>query len=239
MVTPTKKPLRYTLQDWLTLHNLTKHQVRKICHTHVQYPEPSKLGQHSAEALTSVADLLSGKEAWELVNYALCHKFPEQALTINHVKETTHLHLKKSTIKNQRTYTYKDPVTQTITVACPYQPTPKFLVYIAHEFAHALHYAIVKSHSPTPIQRETCAFIGELCLLEYLVIKNSPLHRKALAIWQRQNTKYLGRHLAALLEALENNPSYQYFWNYPIARINAIHEYQNSKPKELWRLFFR
>ena len=232
----TKPIQRYTLQDWLTLHQLTKQHVRTLCRTPVQYLPFAAHSQTSSLKALDRTYSLSAQQAWALASEALCHQFPTQSSTINAVKNSTRLHLKKSA-NHQRTYTYKDPVTQTITVACPYQPTPKFLLYIAHEFSHALHYSLLDQCFPPPIQRETCAFLGELCLLDYLDRQKNSLYPTILMLWQRQNTQYLGHHLSGLLQALDNNSDYQYFWNYPIARINAIEYFKNLNSMELWRLF--
>ncbi|WP_372426252.1 hypothetical protein [Salinarimonas chemoclinalis] len=92
---------------------------------------------------------------------------------------------------------------------------------LVHELAHAVQIVATHVHTPgatmPPVAREVCAFLGERAVLRHL---SDGRERRALrAAWIRDDRTYLVADAQRLRAALASGgATYDYRWNYPVAR---------------------
>ncbi|MCE2749086.1 MAG: hypothetical protein LW715_10025 [Rhodobacter sp.] len=97
------------------------------------------------------------------------------------------------------------------------------LICLAHEVAHAVQLQLSAGSFMPPVARETCAFLGELALIDWARKTDTHLAAKLLSVWQEENETYFGEDCDLLRSALADpNTSYTYRMNYPLARAAAI-----------------
>ena len=97
------------------------------------------------------------------------------------------------------------------------------LVCLAHEVAHALQLQLSAGSFMPPVARETCAFLGELALIDWARKTDTQLAAKLLNVWQEENEACFAEDCDLLRSALADpNASYTYRMNYPLARAAAI-----------------
>lgn len=104
-----------------------------------------------------------------------------------------------------------------------WQGSASDLMCLAHEVAHAVQLQLSTGSFMPPIARETCAFLGELALIDWARKTDTPLAAKLLTVWQEENEAYFGEDCDLLRSALADpEASYTYRMNYPLARAAAI-----------------
>ncbi len=97
------------------------------------------------------------------------------------------------------------------------------LMCLAHEVAHAVQLQLSAGSFMPPVARETCAFLGELALIDWARRTQTDLASKLLRVWREENQRYFGDD-CALLRAAQADPesAYTYRMNYPLARAAAV-----------------
>ena len=109
-------------------------------------------------------------------------------------------------------------------VALDWRRRVEDLTCLAHEAAHALQIVLSDHDMMPPVARETCAFLGELLLLCRAENHASELFEALMQIWDQENEVYLLDNLDTLADGLLNPETpYQYYMNYPLARLAAVH----------------
>jgi hypothetical protein len=117
-----------------------------------------------------------------------------------------------------------------VSIYLDWSSTPADAVCLAHEMGHAAHYILSGVNEIPPILRETCAFLGELIVLDALLEDQDPLFNPLLLIWETENQTYLGSDIDDLQRALgAPEAAYIYRWNYPLARLAAVEIFQSYK----------
>lgn len=97
------------------------------------------------------------------------------------------------------------------------------LMCLAHEVAHAVQLQLSAGSFMPPVARETCAFLGELALIDWARRTQTDLAEKLLLVWRKENLRYFRNDCALLHAALEDPESaYNYRMNYPLARAAAV-----------------
>jgi hypothetical protein len=98
------------------------------------------------------------------------------------------------------------------------------LTCLAHEVAHAVQLQLSAGSFMPPIARETCAFLGELALIDWARRNQTDLAAKLLQVWRDENQRYFGHDCDLLRAALAEPESaaYSYRMNYPLARAAAV-----------------
>jgi hypothetical protein len=174
-------------------------------------------------------------EAWSLVAKSLYEYFPDASAEITQVRDHAPRGLTPNKDKHPQSFTYQQPDGQLPYISCHYRGRAVDLIHMAHEFSHALQIVASGPGLMPPVAREVCAFIGEQVIIDYSGIPQK--QRKALKqSWLFENSIYLGRDLVLLETALgQPETTYDYRWNYPIARIVAIH--MCSTADNVWPLF--
>lgn len=172
----------------------------------------------------------------KLVVPALARAFDNEAevkhLLCNHVKFSA------LNVNEEAPYTICQGSGESPVILMGWNGQPEDLLCLAHEAAHALQILLSKHELMPPVARETCAFIGELLLLDYVTKHVPDLHDPLLNVWHSGNSFYLGDCVDVLTDAL-NHPevSYHYYQNYPLARLAAVQMFYNANSKSLCRLF--
>ncbi|MBM7068643.1 hypothetical protein [Actibacterium sp. 188UL27-1] len=118
-------------------------------------------------------------------------------------------------------------------IAIHWQGTAADLLCLAHEAAHAIQIVWSDHAMMPPVARETCAFLGELALIEGVRANNPEQASDLAAAWITDNILYLGKHVEALEQVLRD-PSHPYHYqiNYPFARLAAIFLFWRAKKRQ-------
>ena len=115
---------------------------------------------------------------------------------------------------------------------------PEDVICLAHETAHALQIILSDHETMPPVARETCAFLGELAVIEYVRKELPDLFGALCAVWERENGAYLGQDLESLTHALADPVApYHYRLNYPLARLMAVELFRRG-PGPWWHQVF-
>ena len=235
MNTQKSRQPKHFLTDWLNLHGLDPDKCHKILTLR------GKSGQQAgADAAIRPAHKtqLSTAEAWQLVSNALLAAFPDCHQTIEDVQSNTKADLRKNPDAKQRPLTLHDGGNGYPYIRCGYDGRVAELIYLQHEFAHAVQLVASQDTFLPPVLRECCAFIGELALLDHLRHKDADLFSHAEATWQFQDARIFRRHQSVLETALgEPGTPYNYNWNYPIARILSAQINDQLTHEQKWQLF--
>lgn len=97
------------------------------------------------------------------------------------------------------------------------------LICLAHEVAHAVQLQLSAGSFMPPVARETCAFLGELTVVDWARRTQTDLASKLLRVWREENQRYFGDDCALLRAALRDpERAYTYRMNYPLARAAAV-----------------
>ena len=97
------------------------------------------------------------------------------------------------------------------------------LMCLAHEVAHSVQLQLSAGSFMPPVARETCAFLGELALIDWAKRSQTDLAAKLLRVWREENQRYFGDDCDLLRAALaEPECTYFYRMNYPLARAAAV-----------------
>ncbi len=135
-------------------------------------------------------------------------------------------------------YTRDDGPKTSPVVVMGWQGQPNDLICLAHEVAHAVQINLSGHAFMPPMAREVCAFLGELVLLGWLHTHDKALFASLLRVWRTENERYLGEHAEFLAAGLlKPTAPYKYAMNYPLARIMAVHVFENWSPKRIMDLF--
>lgn len=111
---------------------------------------------------------------------------------------------------------------------------PKGLLILAHEAAHALQYTLSAHEFIPPVARETCAFVGELLLLDHAYVHFPALFNALIVEWHNDNNRYLIADADALGVATENPTlGYHFRMNYPLARMASIEMFRFDQQRAL------
>ncbi len=235
---PQQQP-QHSLEDWLKLHRLGAQQCREM----LALPLP-------AEAESKVVGLsklraekagLGASEAWALARDALGNVFNEESLCLAQVHSSTQTLFDPDPEKFPRAFTLNDGGAGVPLVVCNYRGGIADILTLAHEFGHAVQLVASGANFVAPAPREICAFLSELALLEHLRTQNPALHVKAKGVWQGAVGNTWRNDRIDLLAALDapdpQGCSYDYQWNYPVARLLAIRAFTSLPPQALWPLF--
>ncbi|MEC4766473.1 hypothetical protein LPL18_003865 [Halomonas sp. CUBES01] len=229
----------YTCKDWLALHGLNASEVEDVisafCAGNIECSfrvSPTDNGVYPG------SDSISTQES--------CYRnmvVPALAKAFENVSEVKHLlcnHVEFRGLNNSKEvpYTVCQGSGQPPAVFIDWHGRAEDLLCLVHETAHALQMLLSKNEIMPPVARETCAFIGELLLLDYVKAYLPQFHASLLNVWHGQNRFYLGDCVDALTDAL-NHPeiSYHYYQNYPLARLAAVQVFCATDNKSVSALF--
>jgi hemolysin-activating ACP:hemolysin acyltransferase len=120
-------------------------------------------------------------------------------------------------------HTIDHGVGQPLEIRMSWQRSISDLMCLAHEVAHAVQLQLSAGSFMPPVARETCAFLGELALIDWAKRTQTNLAAKLLRVWREENQGYFGDDYALLRTALGDPESaYTYRMNYPLARAAAV-----------------
>ncbi len=181
---------------------------------------------------------LPPEAAWRLVVEAVSASFPSRRSVIDQVAKETMVNFANTSDQPRDAYTLGGGKGSAPFIFCPYLGRVGDLLTLAHEFGHALQIMCSKGGFMPPLDREICAFVAELCLLDHLKRLSSPFFEPTMLAWRRDNRKYLVDDGLALSDALTTpESSYQYCLNYPVARVAAGRTYRWLPPDLAWKVF--
>lgn len=218
----------FTCNDWLAFHGLSEPRVKGVILAlnagKFEYLPSFLSADRKASA---VDDFISN----QLSSQDSCYKnivVPALARAFDNVSEVQHLlcnHVEFRGLNegNEAPYTICQGSGQSPAVVMDWHGRAEDLLCLVHETAHALQMLLSKNELMPPVARETCAFLGELLLLDYVKAHLPHLHASLLDVWHRENGFYLGDCVDVLTDALNHSEvSYHYYQNYPLARLAAV-----------------
>ncbi|MBY8915290.1 hypothetical protein KUG85_02935 [Nitratireductor sp. L1-7-SE] len=189
----------------------------------------------------------SAEAAWEMAAQALTAGIPELSRLIRFVQTRVPRSFEVQQGRDGRAFTYDrgdrgdrgGRGRKTLPfVSCPYRGTASDILTVAHEFSHALQIVSSGRSTMPPLSREVCAFVGEQLLLGWVRQARPALSPYLETAWLTDNSRYLGTDLQSLKTALESgSDTYDYAWNYPIARLLAQSIGQEWTRKKIAALF--
>lgn len=233
----------FTCNDWLALHGLNAPKVKGVISAleegKFEYLPPFS----STDRKASVGnDFISNK----LSSQEICYKnivVPALARAFDNVSEVQHLlcnHVELRGLNNCKEVPYAvcQGNGQPPAVFMGWHGRAEDLLCLVHETAHALQMLLSKNELMPPVERETCAFIGELLLLDYVKTYLPQLYASLQDVWHGQNGFYLGDCVEVLTDALNHSEvSYHYYQNYPLARLATVQMFCATDNKSASALF--
>ena len=185
---------------------------------------------------TNVFLELSADEAWQLSARALSNSFPGLKAVVDEIAAQTPKLLVVSSEKYSLPFTHDMGWGELPFISINCRGMPGDIVCIAHEMAHALQIVASQrsnhfyTYDMPAIGRESCAFIGELALLDYLREKDEQLSVLCCSAWIKDSKRFLGSDRDDILTALDKkSEAFSYRWNYPLARILAAYLWEQDK----------
>ncbi|MDN3557808.1 hypothetical protein [Halomonas maura] len=223
----------HTSVEWLALHGLSASQVQGVicdCFTdNLEIPPPSHSLFHSRVAVADQDHSMSA-----LKFQCECYRdIVVPAFVVAFANKSEIEHLLSKNVEHQ-SLSSRGVVPHTVdkgrgdppTILMNWNGRVEDLMCLAHETTHALQILLSNHETMPPVGRETCAFIGELLLLDHVKEHLPDLYPALVDVWYGENDFYLGSCVDALEDSL-NHPdiSYHYYQNYPLARLAAMQMY--------------
>ena len=226
--------LQYTVQDWLDLHDLESREALEYCSVIIRKFQTD--GSSTARTSSSSLSFSLEQSLEYLVLPALSKLLGQAALQ--------ECDLSKVKLIQQRAADLDPPFTEwngktnAPAIHLVWSGTADDLVCLTHEMAHAVQMILSKGVLMPPIVRETCAFLGELALIQYSKTKSRSVYHELQAVWRHENRRYLGTDVIQLANKLKNRSlPYHYRQNYPFARIRAMSLFVTHGTNALRKLF--
>ena len=236
VVAMPEKKKRYVLSDWQVLHGLDA----ELCQHIIDFAQQYKITHHNGGTSGSEPSETAGFDnLWDLAADAYIAFFDKKKDFVASVhRKTTKRSLVESAINPPPSFTVDQGDNEYPYVSVTLKGQPVDALVVAHEFSHAVQLVECKGEFMPPASRELCAFIGELILLQFLQRSLQSYYQTVYPHWLRHNQRYFGTQLEQFKLALESPEStYDYLWNYPVARVFSIAAFQTLTPDELWGLF--
>lgn len=226
---------RHSLSDWLALHDLDPATCSRILHA-IKWEAAGEPASH--ESLNLGYEALDREVAWRRTAEAMREYLPVHKNIIADTFENTAKIVIDQPDQSRKALTLDNGPTAYPTILFSYFGEPSDCLVIAHEFAHALQIRASRGKFVPPVIREICAFIGESALLSYTLHCDAAQHTSLVQAWRNDNNTYFRLQRDRLQAALlRPHTSYQYSWNYPIARYLAV-EISNRCSKDwVWSIF--
>ena len=226
---------QYSLGDWLDLHGLDRQTCLHLLDEIRR--EPAKIPADRTKPDRQPLSL-DPDGVWTKIVSAMCSFLPEHQEII----EETFQRSKKIAIvgqgKSRRALTIDNGPAEYPTIMYNYFGEVSDLFVVAHEFGHALQIRAGEGEFMPPVMREVCAFLSEGAILSYCSTQDAFLAENLLKYWCKSNQRYFGNLAINLATSLEDeNETYEYAWNYPIARFLALRISANFSSDSVWRVF--
>mgnify|MGYP003326709755 FL=1 len=219
-----------TMADWLSAHQTTARSLRKwlrelrvVANTSPRQPEPvcETVPEQPDQPEQSVA-AIDPDQATQWVKTALRKASRRLDRLVNSYDRQIELIVDVDCALGDQAFT-KSRQEQGSGPLCyvPFRGTLSDVILLAHEYTHGLQSLASDTHMPA-LARETCAFLGEFIVAQYLHEQGPDLHAELEMAITDDNAAYLGTDVESLYLALRNpDADYDYRWNYPLARSMA------------------
>lgn len=225
---------RHCLADWLALHELDSVACRRILEAAqleaTRKPAPQEmLGYYKAPDLEG---------AWQITIDAMRAFFPAQESLIHDVYANSSKVIVEQPDDSRKALTIDNGETAYPTMLLSYRGQPFDIITMAHEFGHALQITASHGKFVTPVVREVCAFLAEGALLTHTLQQQPKQFPHLSQVWLGDNLKYFGPQRDRLQAALSRpEVTYQYSWNYPVARFLSLLIPNRCSREWVWGVF--
>ncbi|MCC5900666.1 MAG: hypothetical protein JJT87_01895 [Halomonas sp.] len=233
----------FTFTDWLALHGLSAPGVKGVISAFFAgkfecLPPFLSPDRKASVGNDSISNKLSSQES--------CYKnivVPALARAFDNESEVQHLlcnYVELRSLNNckEAPYTLCKGRGKPPAVFMDWYGRVEDLVCLVHETAHALQILLSKHELMPPVARETCAFVGELLLLDYVKAHLPNFYAVFLDVWHSENSFYLDSCVDALMDALNHSKiPYHYYQNYFLARLAAVQIFYVTPEESLSALF--
>ncbi|MCP4071059.1 MAG: hypothetical protein GY742_04870 [Hyphomicrobiales bacterium] len=229
----------YKITDWLEKHRVSAKTIQDIIVlSRAGFPAVTSYSATRSSATENLAVEISCFEQsyHKIVVPALEHAFKNQE-GISTICADIQFH-RSSRASQTRPCTIDNGKNTPPTIVMDWEGTPGNLICLAHETAHALQIILSNHALMPPIARETCAFLGELFLIDYARHRDANLYEQLRQVWDWENETYLATYRNELTLALNDQQTpYHYNLNYPIARLAAMELFRSEGSNWLNKLF--
>lgn len=217
------KDSRETFVDWLTIHKIDFNELKKLVS---RFPPQNQIFN---KEINDYKTGISAEEAWAFSAKSIAILLPQYKQTIDTVCTEADKCLLPKENKSNKPYALDQGRNLLPFVSCNYMGGIPDLISVAHEFSHAVQIVLSREHQTgknafmLPLLRESCAFLGEIALLDFFEKYDNKIHKQLKKAWLNDNIKYLSADVSELRHAIEDNKlEYSYNWNYPVARLYAL-----------------
>lgn len=214
----------HKVADWTSLHSVTSPDVQDV------------LRAFSANALISSPThwpLLERRSDTEIDQTAFLNSkvVPAFSAALGRVLDLENISvLRLCDSHEERPHTLFSESDERASIYLDWNGTQADAICLAHEMGHAAHHILSGVSEIPPVARETCAFLGELIVIDALLESRDPLFDPLRLVWEVENQTYLGADIEDLQRALgDPDIAYIYRWNYPLARLAAVEIFQSHK----------
>ncbi|MDA5094337.1 hypothetical protein O2N63_09575 [Aliiroseovarius sp. KMU-50] len=220
------------LSDWLKYHDLTPDLCTQILENAPAPGNPTLPRPHNKPVNLNPVDV------WNTCGEAVIASMPESAAKVHHVLENATVEFSPDTARYPRAFTLHDNGRGLPYASCPWTGRGSDILMLAHEFGHALQIVACEGRDMPPVTREICAHLSEDWMLQHMQKQNRALieNLEKWAVYSAAKT--LARDRKTLLAALDHpQATYNYQWNYPLARCLAWSLIKHQDPLDFWKLF--
>lgn len=223
--------VKYTLDDWLHLHDLSAPMLLEFLEQIEMPPAPEK----DISSPPKMPSRLSFEQALEWITDGIHIYFPERSPHFTNLIDQIQFETQQEGM-DYPCVTFDGLGTQP-TVYCDFDGSPEDVLMLAHECGHAIQFLVAQKDFIPPIWRETFAFLTELILVQHAETKSNEMGAYLRWEMKQGNQRYFGKDLRDLSGALLlKNRGYYYRANYTPARILAYRIFTNCDMPEAYRL---
>lgn len=226
---------KYSVGDWLNLHNLTQREALEYCSAiksacrpeAANFPAPDStvdltfdLGEALRELILPSLENsigISGASGWDLSSVKI---------------------IQYESGKLDLPYTEWSDNDNAPVIHLVWSKSVGDLICLAHEMAHAAQMILSENSFMPPIGREICAFLGELAFIHCMRQHNATLYRALRSAWHSGSKYYFFEDTDMLVASLKKlSTRYTYRHNYPFALVAGMFLFSTRSPSELRELF--
>jgi len=216
---------------WLKYNEFTNADIKRLLYF---------ASQHYQRSVTnnSETEIISISRGLSLCESAFVRIFPSNRKIVSRVLSGIETDLAPNPEKYPRPYTIDRGAEQAPLISGHFRGSAADLLNLMHELSHAMQIVLSAGSKMPPVGRELCAFLGERALLAYAESDAPDLFPALSRAWEHDTSIYLGENLAQLLDALDcPDSTYDYRWNYPVARLLAGQVFRSWEADRIWKLF--
>lgn len=223
--------MQHSIQDWLDLHRLKLNQAHVIV---TQNPKIHSNYYANTHNFTQVQTTIDAALTTFIVP-AFYSFFGAKCWIDETIRS---LGVSVLSDVNQRPHIRDEGPTTGLTIYIGWRGTARDILFLAHEFGHAVQIKCSNHNFMPPMMREICAFCGEIIVLKYINSVSRRVYSEILPQWENLNISYYDSAKDKfLVEVRKTDNPYHYDLNYPLARLIAHNLFIKNTPSRILNFF--